>query len=229
MYNNPYGDSIVNIDSFKNNNKKKIASADQMLNNIQKYKKRNVIDTDTIVKDNNINNIIPIQKNDDNSLKYTFDNIYENKQLAAVAKSYYTNRDGEGFEDGVDGDIKAINKFISDRTWNQANTYNMGKEYFYVKGNNITEDQKARLSYLTRYWAELPNFYEKGGRGAEGFFKNLGIGIMDPLNIIGVGLGGLITKGVLKKAGGEVIKNEIKKGVKKKVLKKGVIDSPSSI
>ena len=230
MYNNPYGDSIVNIDSFKNNNKKKIASADQMLNNIQKYKKRNVIDTDTIVKDNNINNIIPIQKNDDGSLKYTFDNIYDNKQLAAVAKSYYTNRDGEGFEDGVDGDIKAINKFISDRTWNQANTFNMGKEYFYVRGNDITEDQKARLSYLTRYWGELPNFYEEGGRGfVEGFFKNLGIGIMDPLNIIGVGLGGLITKGVLKKAGGEVIKNEIKKGVKKKVLKKGVIDSPEKL
>ena len=147
MYNNLYGDSIVNIDSYKNNNRTKIASADQMLKNIQKYKKRNVIDTTKIVQDNNINNIIPIQKNDDGSLKYTFDNIYDNKQLAAVAKSYYTNRDGEGFEDGVDGDIKAINKFISDRTWNQANTFNMGKEYFYVRGNDITEDQKARLSY----------------------------------------------------------------------------------
>ena len=61
MYNNPYGDSIVNIDSYKNNNRTKIASADQMLKNIQKSKKRNVIDTTKIVQDNNINNIKPIQ------------------------------------------------------------------------------------------------------------------------------------------------------------------------
>ena len=132
MYNNSYGDSIVNIDSYKNNNKTMVASSDQMLRNIQKYKKKNIINTDTIVKDNNINNIIPIQTNEDGSLKYTFDNIYDNKQLAAVAKSYYSNRDGEGFEDGVDGDIKAINKFISDRTWNQANTYNMGNSLQYL-------------------------------------------------------------------------------------------------
>ena len=50
----------------------------------------------------------------------------------------------------------------------------MGKEYLYVTGNDITEDQKARLSYLTRYWSELPNFYEEGGLGAKGFFKNAG-------------------------------------------------------
>jgi hypothetical protein len=152
MYNNPYGDSVVNIDSYKNNTGKILASKEQGLKNIQKYKKKNVIDTNKITQDNNINNVIPIQKNNDGSLKYTFDNIYDNKQLASVAKSYYTNRDGEGFEDGVDGDIKAINKFISDRTWNQANTYNMGKEYFYVKGNNITEDQKARLYNWSWYW-----------------------------------------------------------------------------
>jgi len=229
MYNNSYGDSIVNIDSYKNNTNTMLASKDRALKNIEKYRKKNVINTDEIVKNDNINNIIPIQKNEDGSLKYTFDNIYDNKQLAAVAKSYYTNRDGEGFEDGVDGDIKAINKFISDRTWNQANTYNMAKEYFYVKGLDITEDQKARLSYLTRYWSELPNFYEEGGRGAKGFFQNLGIGIIDPLNFLGIGVGGIVTKGVLKKAGGEVIKNEVKKGVKKKVLKKGVLDSPEKL
>ena len=113
MYNNPYGDSVVNIDSYKNNTGKKLVSKEQGLENIRKYKKKNFINTDKITQDNNINNIIPIQKNNDGSLKYTFDNIYDNKQLAAVAKSYYTNRDGEGFEDGVDGDIKAINKFIS--------------------------------------------------------------------------------------------------------------------
>ena len=40
-----------------------------------------------------IKNAIPIQRNDDGSLKYTFDNIYENEQLISVAKDYYKNRD----------------------------------------------------------------------------------------------------------------------------------------
>ena len=80
----------------------------------------------------------------------------------------------------------------------------MGKEFTYITGDNVGEDQKARLSYLTRYWDELPNFYEEGGRGASGFFANLGVGLLDPLNVVGVGVGGIVSKGVLKKAGQEV-------------------------
>ena len=43
MYNNSYGDSIVNIDSYKNNAGTMLASKDQALKNIQKYKKKNII------------------------------------------------------------------------------------------------------------------------------------------------------------------------------------------
>ncbi len=178
-------------------------------------KEENLISTKE-EKPANVNNFIPVQKNEDGSLKYTFDNIYENKQLVSIAKDYYSNRDNE-----VYSNKEAIDKFISDRTWNQANTFAMGKEFLYVTGDNIGEDQKARLSYLTRYWDELPNFYEEGGRGASGFFANLGVGILDPLNIIGAGAGGIVSKGVLKKAGQEVIKKRklVKKAVKKTVTK----------
>ena len=178
-------------------------------------------DDDTKIKQPNIPNIqekpdtaknaIPIQYNEDGALKYTFDNIYDNKKLAAVARDYYTNRDRETYTDR-----EAIDKFISDRTWNQANTLAMGKEFVYVTGNDFTNDQRARLSYLTRYWDELPDFYEEGGRGASGFFANLGVGILDPLNIIGGGTAGIVTKGVLKKAGQEVVGRQLKKQTKKK-------------
>ena len=191
-------------------------------------------DDDTEIKQPNIpniqekpdtaKNVIPIQYNEDGSLKYTFDNIYDNKKLAAVARDYYTNRDRETYTDR-----EAIDKFISDRTWNQANTLAMGKEFIYVTGNDFTNDQRARLSYLTRYWDELPNFYEEGGRGfISGVAQNLKVGILDPLNIIGVGTAGIVTKGVLKKAGQEVIESQLKKQTKKKTLdavkKKKVID-----
>ena len=50
----------------------------------------------------------------------------------------------------------------------------MAKEFSYITGENAGDDQKGRLAYLTKYWDNLPNFYEEGGRGAKGFFKNLG-------------------------------------------------------
>ena len=53
----------------------------------------------TIASNPSINNAIAIQRNQDGSLKYTFDNIYENKQLVSVAKDYYTNRDGKVYDD----------------------------------------------------------------------------------------------------------------------------------
>ena len=176
---------------------------------------------ENIKNDTSINNAIPINKNKDGSVKYTFDNIYEDKELTAIAKDYYTHRDDE-----VYSDRKAVDKFISDRTWNQANTVTMTKEFAYITGENAGEDQKSRLSYLTKYWADLPNFYEEGGRGMSGFFKNLGVGILDPINIIGVGVGGQVAKGILKKSAQEVIKSQVKKGIVKKTVSKEILNSP---
>ena len=194
------------------------------LEDFKNAEENKLLDEEKIKNNSSINNAIAIQKNKDGSLKYTFDNIYENKQLISVAKDYYTNRDGQTYNDK-----EAVDKFISDRTWNQANTYAMGKEFAYVTGDNITEDQKARLSYLTRYWSELPNFYEEGGLGMKQFFKNIGVGILDPINIIGAGVGGQVAKQVLKKGAQEVVKSQIKKGTVKKTVAKELLNSPEEL
>jgi hypothetical protein len=53
-------------------------SAEDMLNNIEKS-----FPTEETVKNNtSIKNAITVNKNQDGSLKYTFDNIYEDKELA---------------------------------------------------------------------------------------------------------------------------------------------------
>ena len=213
-----YGDLGVNEKSFYGNQSTEKGSWG--LN--QMNEKEKIFLTPEKIKQNpTINNAIVVDKGSDNSIKYTFDNIYEDKELISVAKDYYANRDKEVYDNKT-----AVDKFISDRTWNQANTMAMGAEFKYITGDNVTEDQKARLAYLTRYWDELPNFYEEGGRGASGFFANLGVGILDPINLIGVGVGGQVAKGVLKKAGQEVIKSQIKKGVVKKTVAKEVLNDP---
>ena len=192
--------------------------------NLNDFNDKVPVNQDVVKENPSIKNFIPIQRNEDGSVKYTFDNIYDNEQLASVAKDYYTKRDGVDYDDK-----EAVKKFISDRTWNQANTFAMGKEFVYVTGNNFGEDQKARLSYLTRYWSELPNFYEEGGLGMGQFFKNIGIGILDPINVLGAGVGGIVSKGVLKKAGQAVIKEQIKKGVTKKTVAKEVLNDPTQL
>ena len=83
---------------------------------------------ETIKNNNKINTAIKLDTNEDGSIKYTFDNIYEDKELAAVAKDYYTNRDSEVYDDKT-----AIDKFISDRTWKQANSIEMGAELAYIQ------------------------------------------------------------------------------------------------
>ena len=214
------GDFAVNSQSNKNQ-----YAGGLSFEELKKRSEKNKVDKDTIINNPSINNVIPIKFNADGSLKYTFDNIYENKQLAAVAKDYYKNRDDVNLSDN-----EAIKEFISDRTWNQANTFAMGKEFAYITGDNVGEDQKARLSYLTRYWDELPNFYEEGGRGViDGITKNLGVAILDPINILGAGVGGQVAKGVLKKAGQEVIKSQVKKGITKKTVAKEILNSPEQL
>ena len=212
------GDFTINnqVDKYNNQQIAGGFSTEELLKSFQTDTK----DTEIIKKDPNLNSAIPIQYNADGSLKYTFDNIYKNKQLASVARDYYSNKDKMTFESGMVGDKQAIDKFISDRTWAQANTYAMGKEYLYVKGDNITQDQKARLSYLSRYWDELPNFYEEGGLGAKQFFKNAGLAVIDPLNIFGGFVGGRVASTALKAAGKQAIKSEVKKGIVKKTIKK---------
>ena len=157
-----FGDLLINN---QNNNQlvnpDRGLSVDEMINNIEKNK--------NAPKDSK--NAIVMDTNPDGSIKYTFDNIYQNKDLIAVSRDYYKIRDGIDFESGEEGDKEAIDKFIADRTWKQANSFSMGKEFKYITGKNVSQDQKARLAYLTRSWDELPNFYEEGGRGFLDFLQ----------------------------------------------------------
>jgi hypothetical protein len=214
----------LSLGDFAVNQQTLNADSDKALSLQDFEKKKETLLVSEENKPQDVENFIPIQKNEDGSLKYTFDNIYKNTQLASVAKDYYKNRDGESYTDK-----EAIDKFISDRTWNQANTFAMGKEFAYITGEDVTQDQKARLSYLTRYWSELPNFYEEGGLGVSQFFKNIGIGILDPINILGAGVGGQVAKQVLKKGAQEVVKSQVKKGITKKTVAKELLNSPEEL
>ena len=73
-------------------------------------------------------NAFEIGKDNDGSIKYTFDTIYDDKQLIKTARDYYSARDDKDYYS--DRDI--VDKFVSDRTWKQANTLHMMGELKYV-------------------------------------------------------------------------------------------------
>ena len=159
--------------------------------------------------------------------KYTFDNIYEDEQLAEVAKDYYTEKDGKAYTSK-----EAIDKFIRDRTWKQANTASIVKEFSYITGSDVSQDQKARLAYLTQTWSALPNFYEEGGRGLSGFAANLGVALLDPLNIISGGIGGLVGKATVGTAAKQALKSATKTATGKPIAKettKDIILNPEQL
>ena len=163
--------------------------------------------------------VIPVAKNDDNSIKVTFDNIYENNELAEVAKDFYYFRDQQKFKDNRE----AIDYYINDRTWKQANVVSIGKEYSYITGEDIKKDQLQRYAYLTKTWDDLPNMFQEGG-GSIGqrtfrFGKNLFYAVMDPINIIGVGVGGQVAKASVKVAAKEALERSIAEAVKGKSKK----------
>ena len=163
--------------------------------------------------------VIPVARNDDDSVKVTFDNIYENNDLAEVAKDFYYFRDQQKFKDNKE----AIDYYINDRTWKQANVVSIGREYSYITGEDIKKDQLQRYAYLTKTWDDLPNMFQEGG-GSIGqrtlrFGKNLFYAVADPVNIIGVGVGGIVAKGAAQTAGKKALELSIKKAIKGKTKK----------
>jgi len=157
---------------------------------------------------------IPIERNKDGSIKYTFDNIYQDKQLANTIKDYYLYRTGKQFSTDED----AINEYISDSTFRQANTLGaVFGDLSLVGIDDANARQKANLAYLLNYWQNLPNFYEEGGRGFSGFLSNLGYSIIDPINLVGGVVGGVVAK----KAGQKVIEKGVAEIAKQAGKKKG--------
>jgi len=120
-YNNySQGDTVI-----ANSVSKKRYSSGSFADDIKKLQENDVINnTPEII---GTTNIIPVDKNEDKSFKVTFENIYQDNNLAEVAKDFYHFRDNETFET----DKEAIDYYINDRTWKQANVVSIGREYSY--------------------------------------------------------------------------------------------------
>ena len=219
---------MVNIRDFIDSNSSNLSKGDKVIGedvsntNTGSFNIRDAIETNSstnLIETIGTDKVIPVARNDDDSVKVTFDNIYENNDLAEVAKDFYYFRDQQKFKDNRE----AIDYYINDRTWKQANVVSIGREYSYITGEDIKKDQLQRYAYLTKTWDDLPNMFQEGG-GSIGqrtlrFGKNLFYAVADPVNINGVGVGGIVAKGAAQTAGKKALELSIKKAIKGKTKK----------
>ena len=216
---------MVNIRDFIDSNSSNLSKGDKVIGedvsnvNTGSFNIRDAIETNSstdLIETVGTDKVIPVARNDDDSVKVTFDNIYDNNDLAEVSKDFYYFRDQKQFKDNKE----AIDYYINDRTWKQANVVSIGREYSYITGEDIKKDQLQRYAYLTKTWDQLPNMFQEGG-GSAGervlrFGKNLFYAVADPINIIGVGVGGQVAKASVKVAAKEALEKAIAKAVKGK-------------
>ena len=162
-------------------------------------------------------NSFPVGKNNDGSVKYSFDTIYDDQQLIKIAEDYFNQRGDRWWDkDEPHSDRDIVDKFISDRTWKQANTLHMMGELNYVLDKETDIAQKQRLAYLMDYWNRLPNFYAEGGRGwLAGLSSNIGRGMADPINYVGGIFAGQFVKQGVKQAGKDLLKRSAQKSIVK--------------
>ena len=123
MINN--GDLIINKQA--QNNEMLVASEKKFSNKELEDRKNFLYSTESSKfkePPTNIKSIIALDQDNKGNVKYTFDNIYENKDLARVAQDYYGTKNDRSYTER-----EAIDKFISDRIWKQSNTFSIGKEF----------------------------------------------------------------------------------------------------
>ena len=92
-------------------------------------------------------------------------------------RSYYRDK-GEYFSD----DKHLIDKFYSDKTWDDLNT--MGAIGSAVEAHTGNKDQRERMKRIESVWRQLPFFWQEGGRGKKAFGDIATSILADPVNLI---------------------------------------------
>lgn len=97
-------------------------------------------------------------------------------------KDYYR---AQGERVGALSDEALLDKFYGDRNWAELNTVGIAADA--ARAYGMDEDQRARAARLQTAWSNLPNMFQKGGRGL-GAVPDVAVSLLaDPTNLLGFG------------------------------------------
>jgi hypothetical protein len=131
-------------------------------------------------------------------------------------RSYYTHREGDNkFHYMNHADL--LEYFYNDRSWRNHNTISMGMDM-----SNAMSDSPDRLkefAYIQQTYEALPSFWDDPNRNfGSWLWDNGGAMVLDPVNLIGFGIGGQAGKQAYKVALKEALKGKMAKEINKRAL-----------
>ena len=132
-------------------------------------------------------------------------------------RSYYSYRNGEDkFKAMSSADL--LEYFYEDRSWRNNNTVSMGMDL----SNMVNETDQNRLkefAYIQQTYEALPSFWNDPNRTFGGWLiDNGGAMLSDPINLIGVGVGGQVAKQGYKMGLKELLKGKMASEINKAAI-----------
>ena len=132
-------------------------------------------------------------------------------------KSYYSYRNGDvSFENMSSADL--LEYFYEDRSWRNNNTVSMGYDLAAV-ANETNPERIKEFSYIQQTYSALPSFWDDPNRSFGGWLiDNGGAMLADPVNLIGVGVGGQVAKQSFKAGLKELLKGKMSQEINKAAI-----------
>ncbi len=127
-------------------------------------------------------------------------------------KSYYSYREKDTSFD-VMSHADLLDYFYEDRSWRNNNTISMGMDMANVFGEE-DENRIREFSYIQQTYAQLPSFWNDPNRNfGSWLIDNGGAMLADPVNLIGLGVGGQAAKQGYKAALRVALKDKMAKEI----------------
>ena len=155
-----------------------------------------------------------------------FDEL-RSKEFATVARRYYSTAYSASTIMGKDPmemtHDELIRTFYEDRVYANNNTLAISADLGNVVG--ASEEEKQDYAYLSSLYHNLPSFWNEE-RSFGGWLKDYGGALLlDPVNLIGFGVGGQAAKQAYKKSVAESLKGLVKEEITKEVLEGAAKDA----
>ena len=115
--------------------------------------------------------------------------------------------------------VELLDYFYEDRSWRTNNTVSMGMDLSNVMGED-NEDRLKEFAYISQTYENLPSFWNDPNRSFGAWLVDNGSAmILDPVNIVGAGVGGQAAKQAYKQALRVTLKDKIAGEINEKALK----------
>ena len=142
----------------------------------------------------------------------------QSEKFYNTLKSYYSYRENDSsFNNMNHADL--LDYFYNDRSWRNHNTVSMGMDMANVFGED-NPDRIAEFSYIQQTYETLPSWWNDPNRSfGSWLIDNGGAMLADPVNLIGVGVGGQAAKQGYKAALRVALKDKMAKEISEITIK----------